>query len=461
MTEILGFSIIRNMTPVDWKIEEGWVFLYHPQKGLRLEVTDLYVHEGQIVAIGLGHGLKAKQKFKAKGLLVSPGFIDSQVHWREPGLTHKETIRSGSLASLFGGVTSALDMPNTIPPTIDETSWQDKMNRAQQGCYTHYAFYLGFGDDANLSDVTRLAFHPQVPGIKVFLAQSFNLGLKNWNLIETLYQAKVPLILVHAENESIIQAQKKHFRPDVLYHHQIRSPESAIQATKFILDLALRYPQTKTHILHVSTAQEALMLREAPAHLSFELLPQHLFFEAPVCYQNLGSLVQQNPPIREKSHREILLQAAKEGWNRTFASDHAPHTLEEKMLPYPLSPSGIPAGELWTSVLLTLALTHKWNLITILDRMTGKVAELLGIKSKKGRITPGFDADLTFVDLKKAWKVEKSLLHSAVGWSPWEGQTLYGFIQGVFLKGRCVIWDRSLIDPQCYGEPLVFERSNH
>ncbi len=407
-----------------------------------IAVGDVGIISGKIAAIGdLSHD-SAAEIIDATNLLVMPGVIDTQVHFREPGLEHKEDLESGSRAALMGGVTGILEMPNTNPTTTTREALEDKLNRAAGRAWCHYGFFVGASTD-NVSELRELESLPGTPGIKIFMGSSTGTLLvgKDEELREVLLAGnkRCP---IHAEDEprnteckSLISAN-----PHAREHPFLRDAESARLATERILRLSHETGRP-VHILHISTALEPPMIAEAKRQglgTTAEVTPQHLFFNAPDCYDRLGTLAQMNPPIRSQEHREGLWKALSEGVFDVFGSDHAPHTLEEKALPYPKSPSGMPGVQTMLSVLLTFVHQGRLDLQTMIKMACETPADLYGMQGK-GRLEVGYDADIVLVDQHRTQVFERSMVESKSGWSPYEGESLTGWVEHVILGGELAV----------------------
>lgn len=417
--------------------------------------ASIAVDQGRIAEITTDH-LEAQKTYDLKGLTILPGVIDSQVHFREPGLTHKEDIESGTRAALLGGVTSVFEMPNTNPTTSTEQMLKDKLNRSNKNAHCHYAFYMGATSD-NAHQLNHLELLPHCPGVKVFLGASFGaLLVDNDDVFEQIMKNGRRRVIIHAEDEARLKQRKsiavdeKHVR----VHHIWRDEESALIAVKKSIRFARKYSRP-IHILHVSSGDEMALLKQNKNIASVEILPQYLILSAPECYERLGSLAQQNPPIRDKHHLENLWKAVQDGTVDVIGSDHAPHTLEEKAKIYPESPSGVPGVQ--TLIPLMLEQVHQGRLS--LERFTEMVTEnprrLLGVKNK-GRIQVGFDADFTIVDLKKQMTITNDWIVSKSKWTPFDGYKVTGWPVAAFLKGKLAMQDNEIVIPHS-GEAVEFE----
>jgi dihydroorotase len=402
--------------------------------GAHSEVADVAIRDGKIA--GIGDFREAETVIEAVGLILIPGLIDTQVHFREPGLTHKEDLATGTLAARHGGVTSVLEMPNTNPTTTTPEALADKQAMAAGRAACHYGFFFG----ATPENAERLAEYeilPGTPGIKVFSGSSTGSLLVSEEAdLRRVFEHGRRRIAVHSENEARNRQMKAEMAPtDVHQHPMVRDAESAIMETRRILGIA-KDAGRPVHILHISTGQEPAILAEAKRHqdVTCEVTPQHLWFAAPEAYDRLGTRAQMNPPIRSAEHREQIWRALEAGVFDVFGSDHAPHLLSEKALPYPASPSGMPGVETMLAVLLTFVAQGRLSLETVVRMACETPARLYGITGK-GHIRVGYDADLVLLDPSRAFVCEAKNLHSRCGWTPYEGETLFGEIHGVFLNG--------------------------
>ena len=420
------------------------------------ERTDIAVKNGKIANLGsLGNSTAAKV-IDATHLTVLPGVIDSQVHFREPGLTHKEDIESGSRAAILGGVTTYFEMPNTNPATTTKELFEDKLRIASQKSSANYAFFIGGGSE-NWDKLHELENLPHCSGIKIFMGSSFGTLLVDQDeLLEKIIKNGKRRLVVHAEDEARLKERKQiaidAANPNV--HHVWRDEESALIATKKIVTLAEKYNR-KHHILHISSSEEMAFLRdhkeaqkkEQKQITTVEILPQYLTLSAPECYERLGSLWQQNPPIRGKRHMEFLWKALLDGTVDVIGSDHAPHTLEEKAKPYPNSPSGVPGVQTLVPLMLDQVHQRKLSLAKFVQLVTENPRKVFDLKNK-GRIQVGYDADFTIVDLKRTQKVEKKWLASKTGWSPFEDMSFTGWPVMTLLKGEIVVEEKTLLKPR-------------
>ena len=442
----------------DQVLTNGEVFFYDVKaRRFRREILNIGLSNDQICELS-SDTLEGAQTIDLKALTVFPGCIDSQVHFREPGLTHKEDIESGSRAAACGGITSFFEMPNTQPPTTTRHEFNRKMQIAAEKSWVNYAFYIG-AQKEDLADLIELQNEKSSPGIKIFMGSSTgSLLVDDPQILESIVQSAQRLLIIHAEDEALLKkqkalAQKSH---SVLDHPVWRSPEAALKATAEITELALKHKK-RVHILHVSSQEEAeflaLQKKRHPGLISFEILPQYLVMHAPDCYHRLGTKAQMNPPVRERRHQEALWRAVLTGVTDVMGSDHAPHTLEEKSKLYPDSPSGMPGVQTMLPVMLNEASKSKISYERVCELFTEAPRQVFGCHTK-GRIARGADADLTIVDLKKTFRVEPSWLQSKCGWSPFENETLTGYPTHTMVMGRWALRDGQLQKP-C-GKPISF-----
>lgn len=420
-----------------------------------LVLADVGVTAGRIAA--LGDFADGGEVVDCTGLTILPGVIDTQVHFREPGLEHKEDLESGSRAAVMGGVTGVFEMPNTSPNTDSAEALADKLARAKGRMWCEHAFYIG-ATDANAEQLGDLERLPGACGVKVFMgASTGNLLVEDDATLLRVLKSGMRRVAIHAEDEPRMNARKAlRVDGDPSSHPVWRDDESAMLATRRALRLA-ETARRRVHILHVTTPAELELLGRYKHIASCEVTPQHLTLAAEDAYPQLGTLAQMNPPIRSAHHRDGLWHWLQQGVPDVIGSDHAPHTVEEKAKAYPASPSGMPGVQ----TLLPLLLHHMARGMLTLERVvdltsTGAV-RLFGLVGK-GRIAPGFDADFSIVDLGAEWTINRDWLQSRCGWSPFEGMTITGRPVGTVIRGRRVMWDGELVgDPA--GEAYRFEET--
>jgi dihydroorotase len=413
---------------------------------------DLLCHDGVIERIAAQITAPADETLDAGENLLLPGVIDPQVHFREPGKEYKEDLGSGSRAAVKGGVTSFLEMPNTDPSTSNQAALDDKLRRAAEKCVANYGFFIGATPD-NLDEINRAS---PACGIKIFMgASTGSLLVDKAEDLERIFANGSRLIAVHAEDEARIRARREQFkgRSDVAVHSDIRDNQSALLATELALGLSKKY-RRRLHILHLSTREEVeLLRRDKPAWVTAEVIPNHLLLNVND-YARLGALVQMNPPIRRPEDNAALWAGLHDGAIDFIATDHAPHTLEEKHKPYPQSPAGMPGVETSLPLMLTEMKAGRCTLAEIQKWMCHGPAEAYGIRNK-GKILEGWDADLTLVDMVHTRPVRNEEMFTKVRWSPFNGRELTGWPIYTIVGGQ-VVFDRGKIRDGVHGRPLSF-----
>ena len=426
-----------------------------PRQMLHEVKTDLGILNGKIQWIGPAGTQTATEIIDCTGLHILPGLIDTQVHFRDPGMTHKEDLFTGSLSALKGGITGFFEMPNTNPVTTSVQKLQEKLDLAKEKSHVNYAFYSGV-EPETIDGLSTLEMAPHSPGVKVFLGLSTgHLLIRTDEDLERILRATKRRVVFHSEDDDTLEARKEHIiENDPSSHPVWRNEDSALRSTERIL-AACEKLNRFCHILHVSTEEEAHFLKKKRKWATMEVLPQHLLLHAPECYEQYGTLAQQNPPIRTNNHRLALRQALKEGFVDVLASDHAPHTMEEKKRPYPKSPSGMPGVQTLVPLMLNEVNQGLFDLAHFTALMTESPRRLFGIQNK-GRIQVGFDADFTIVDMKKRKIIEKNWLVSKCGWSIFEGRSVQGWVQGSIIRGQKALWDDQVL-AQHLGHPMSFE----
>ena len=426
-------------------------------------LADIRIAQGKIIEVEKKLSPRSHEKtLPAKGLHILPGIIDTQVHFREPGKTeYKETFYTGSKAAIRGGITGVFDMPNTSPSLVNERIFIEKLKKAEGNFWCNYAFYAGASPN-NTDKLAELEQHPHCCGIKMFIGSSTG-DLLVWKDqdIETVFKKSFRRMAIHSEDEARLQERKLLYKKgDTVHTHPfLRDELSAIISTKKVLQFSQKWNRL-THILHITTAQELELIAEAKKtnpYLSCECLPQHLFLNAPDCYDNLGSLVQMNPPIRTQEHQKALWKAIENNVVEIIASDHAPHLLSEKAQDYPNSPSGMPGVQTILPLLLNAVCEKKISLFQVVKLMCENPVKLFGIKNK-GQIAPGFDADLTVVDLNKPYTIRNQDMEYLCGWTPFDETKLKASIFGTIISGHPSYWEGQIQGtPQ--GSPYNFKNT--
>ena len=413
---------------------------------------DVACEDGRIARLDSNISASARETIDAAGKLLLPGVIDPQVHFRDPGSEYKEDLATGSRAAVRGGVTSFLEMPNTAPPTTTQAALDEKLARAARNSVANYGFFIGATPE-NLEALNSV--HP-VCGIKIFMGSSTGTLLVNRaEDLERIFANGTRLIAVHAEDEARINARRAQFsgNTDPAVHSEIRDNETARLASALALSFSKRYKR-RLHILHLSTKEEVEMLRaDKPAWVTAEAIPNHLFLNK-TDYARLGTLVQMNPPIRTAQDNDALWSGLHDGIIDFIATDHAPHTLEEKQRGYPNTPSGMPGVETSLPLLLTAMKAGRCTLAEIQKWMCYGPAESYRIPNK-GKILEGWDADLSLVDIEHARPVRNEETFTKVRWSPWHGRELYGWPQYTIVNGD-VAFDNGKIRETTRGRPLTY-----
>jgi dihydroorotase len=429
----------------------------HVHRRLKVEMLDLAITGKKIVAIGSEtRSFDAEQEINARGLHILPGLIDTQVHFREPGFPLKEDLASGTRAAILGGITTVFEMPNTAPPTLSAIDLNDKLARAKGRAWCNYGFYMG-ADLSNFERLPHLETLPGCVGVKIFLGSSTgHLVLEKQEALETVMRSCRKRISFHAEDETRL-TERRHIAENSggnpAAHPEWRDSQTAFIATKRIVELAQKY-QRKIHILHVTSKEEMEYLKDFKGLVSVETTPQHLTLSAPECYEKLGTLVQMNPPIRSEEHTKALWQGIENGTVDVLGSDHAPHTLDEKKQTYPKSPSGMTGVQTMLPLMLNHLSEGRISLERIVQLLADQPHRNWGIRHK-GVLEPGFDADLTFVDLKKTRTIENKWIASKCGWTPFDGMKITGWPVATILNGQVVMRDDQLIGKPS-GLPLEF-----
>ncbi|AGR69595.1 dihydroorotase [Burkholderia pseudomallei] len=424
------------------------------------ERIDVACTAGRIMALGnLAGTWSAEARLDATGLHVLPGVIDSQVHFREPGLMHKENLDAGTRGAVLGGITAIFEMPNTAPLTLSAADLQAKMDAAEGRAWCDYAFYIG-GAAVNAHQLAKLESLPGCAGVKVFMGSSFgDLLADDDDVLRRILRHGRRRLAVHAEDEARLRERKilVETSGDVRHHPIWRDETSAFIATQRIVQLAAETGR-RIHVLHVSTAAEMLYLAEHKRRVSVEVTPHHLTMHAPECYERLGTLAQMNPPVREQHHQDALWQGIRDGVVDVIGSDHAPHTLEEKAKAYPQSPSGMTGVQTLLPVMLNHVHAGRLSLQRLVDLTSAGPARIFGIEGK-GRIALGYDADLSIVDLRARRTIGNDWITSVSGWTPYDGLAVTGWPIHTVVRGHCAVRDESLAG-QAQGAAVGFLESS-
>ena len=432
--------------------------------GLEPSVT-IVAERGRIVRVTTETvAADGKAEFDATGKLLFPGLTDPQVHFREPGLTHKEDLQSGALAAIAGGVTAFCEMPNTKPNTDSPERLAEKFELAEGRAAADYAFFLG-GTRENAEALGEWESLPGCAGIKVFMGSSTgSLLVPDDPTLEKILRSGSRRVTFHAEDDDLLKAQYAALPAGshVREHPHVRSVECAVRATTRLLDLAEKTGRP-IHILHISTADEIHLVRERDLGdlVTLELTPNHLFLEAPECYERAGTWAQMNPPVRDRAHQEVLREAAVDGTAACIGSDHAPHTAEDKGKPFPRSASGI-AGVQTTLPLLLTAVRDGWlRSEDVLRLCVQGPARVYGIQDRGPIVDPGgrpgVFANLAVVDPDVRGPLGEQPFHSRAGVTPFANVELAGWPVATILRGRVAYAEGALAAPPG-GERIDFDQ---
>ena len=420
--------------------------------------ADVGVIDGKIAFIGDLSQASAGEVFDATGLTILPGVIDTQVHFREPGLEWKEDLETGSRAAALGGVVAVFEMPNTNPNTTDPDTMADKLARAKDRMWTDHAFYVG-GTHENADYLGELERLPGCCGVKVFMgASTGDLLIADDEGVRKVLSNVRRRATFHSEDEYRLVERRGLARTgDWTSHPEVRDAESAIRSTRRLVGLA-RETGARIHVLHVTTKDEMEYLRFHKDVATVEITPQHLTLVAPEAYERLGPYAQMNPPIRSQEHVDALwLWGMQQGVADVLGSDHAPHTKEEKANPYPASPSGMPGVQTLVPLMLTHVAKGRLSLERFIDLTSAGAQRVFGT-ANKGRMAVSYDADLTLVDLKARRTITHDQQATRCGWTPFDGVEVTGWPMATVVRGRVVMRDDELVG-QAHGRPVRFSET--
>ena len=422
------------------------------------EKVDLYIEGGKIKQIKKHLDFDDRiDIIDAEDKIVFPGAIDTQVHFREPGLTHKEDLETGSKSCVLGGVTTFLEMPNTNPACDTVSRVQEKINLASEKSYANFGFFIGATAN-NYEELLKIEGMTGCPGVKVFLGSSTGdlLLYDPEILLKILKNVKTP-IAFHSENEQRLVERKsiKENAKDVHAHYEWRDAEAAMSSTRMIIELAEK-ANKNIHLLHISTKDEMEFLKDKKHICTVEVTPQHLSFHAPAFYDKLGTYAQMNPPIRTEEHQQGLWEGVHNGTVDVIGSDHAPHLKEEKEKGYPHSPSGMPGAQTIFPVMLDYALNGKITLEKLAELMCFNPAKLYSLKNK-GHLRVGFDADIIIFDPNREDKIVNGKMASKCGWTPFDQRKVKGKITHTIVAGKKVVVNGEIVDGP-NGAPIELEK---
>jgi dihydroorotase len=414
---------------------------------------DVGIRDGRIAALGDLGQAAAGEVVDCTGLHLLPGVIDTQVHFREPGLTHKEDLETGSRSAVMGGVTAVFEMPNTNPTTTTAEALQAKLAAARGRMHCDHAFFVG-GSHDNVRELPELERLPGCCGVKVFMGSSTGTLLVDDDPgVRAILSVIRRRAAFHSEDEARLNERKGERREgDPTSHPVWRDVTTALRCTERLVRIA-HETGARIHVLHISTAEEMRFLAAHKDVATAEATPQHLTL-TDEAYRRLGTLAQMNPPLRDASHRDGIWWGLSQGIVDVLGSDHAPHTLEEKARPYPASPSGMPGVQTLVPIMLDHVAAGRLTLQRFVDLTSAGPQRIYGI-ANKGRMAVGYDADLTVVDLKRRETITRQWIASKAGWSPFEGMAVTGWPVGTVIRGRRVMWEGDLVAPAT-GEPVRF-----
>ncbi len=426
-------------------------------------ISDLLIEDKRIKQISEKIDALPDIEIDATGKYLFPGIIDDQVHFREPGLTHKANIYTESKAAVAGGITSYMEMPNTNPQTLTQELLEQKFMIAEEDSLANFTFFMGVSNN-NLEEVLKTD-PKNVGAIKIFMGSSTgDMLVDDKKLLEEIFSKTPMLIAVHCEDENIIQENiikaKERFGEDVPIseHPNIRSEEACFKSSSFAVELAKKY-DSRLHVFHISTDKEIELFDNtiplSEKRITAEVCIHHLWFNESD-YQEKGTLIKWNPAVKKKSDQNALFQALLEDKLDVIASDHAPHTLEEKNNNYFKSPSGGPLVQHALPSMLEFYHKGKITLEKVAEKMCHNPAICFQIEDR-GFVKEGFFADLVLVDLEKPWEVTKENILYKCGWSPFEGQTFHSIITHTFVNGH-IAYEHGAFDESKKGERLKFNR---
>ncbi|MEM9921103.1 MAG: dihydroorotase [Bacteroidota bacterium] len=425
--------------------------------------ADLLIRNGRIERIDAQIDAPADKELDASGKFVLPGIIDDQVHFRQPGLTHKADLYTEPRAAVAGGVTSYMEMPNTKPPAVTQEKLQEKYDAAAQSSLANYSFFMG-GSNDNLDEVLRT--NPKtVCGIKIFMGSSTgNMLVDNRETLEAVFAGTPMLIATHCEDEATIRANaaaaKEKYGEDVPIHlhPEIRSVKGCYLSSSLAIELAKKH-NTRLHILHISTADELALFRNdiplSEKRITSEVCVHHLYFNSND-YERLGTQIKCNPAIKAPSHQEALFPALLDNRLDIIATDHAPHLWSEKQNSYFKAPSGVPLIQHTLNVMLEFHQKGMISMERIVEKMCHAPADCFGVE-KRGYLEEGYWADVVILDPERSWMVEKDNIHYKCGWSPFEGHSFTGSISETIVSGHLAYQNGQFFEDK-KGERLTFDK---
>jgi dihydroorotase len=424
--------------------------------------ADVLLENGRIEKIAAQIDIPSNcREINAEGLHLLPGVIDDQVHFREPGLTHKASIATEAAAAVAGGTTSFMEMPNTNPPALSQELLEDKYLIASQCSPANYSFFMGVAND-NVEEVLKTnAKKRDVCGVKIFMGSSTgNMLVDNYESLSRVFAASELLIATHCEDENVIKKNKLKYpdADDAAYHPLIRDVEACYESSSFAVGLAKKH-NSRLHILHISTAKElALFSNSLPLsekRITSEVCVHHLHFTAND-YATLGNLIKCNPAIKAAENKDALWKALLENRLDIIATDHAPHTLQEKQLPYQQAPSGLPLVQHSLLLMLQYVKEGRISLQKVVEKMCHAPAQCFQI-AERGYIRESYFADLVLVDLNTETTVTNSNILYKCAWSPFSGHSFPAAVKYTLVNGR-VVYENGLVNKGILGKRLHFNR---
>lgn len=431
-------------------------------EGTRCE-SDLLIEGQRIAQIAPQIDRHADRVIDAAGLLLLPGMIDDQVHFREPGLIHKGCIESESRAAVMGGITTVMEMPNTSPPTTTLDALESKFQIAAEHCASNYSFYLGASND-NLDEIRKLGIN-QACGLKIFMgASTGNLLVDDPDILDGIFRDSPVLIATHCEDTPRIEANLQQaidrygadrIPPEA--HIPIRDHQACLNSSALAISLARRHG-TRLHVLHLTTAEELEQFTAGPVidkQITVEACVHHLYFSEPD-YQRKGNLIKCNPAIKHETDRQALLEAVRNDVIDVIATDHAPHLLSEKSEHYLQAAAGLPLVQDAVSVLLELVHRGDLSLEQMVRKTSHSVADRFRIVDR-GYLREGYFADLILVDPQRLNRPEAGTVQSRCGWTPFEGDQLHGTVVTTIVSGH-LAWHEASLDVSVTGERIAFDR---
>ncbi len=430
----------------------GGTVVNHDGQGVR----DIGVRDGRIAMIGDLSQASAGSRIDCRGLHVLPGVVDSQVHFREPGLEHKEDLETGSRAAVLGGVTAVFEMPNTNPLTTSDAALADKLRRAGGRMHCDFAFWVG-GTRDNAKDVAELERLPGAAGIKVFMGSSTgDLLVEDDEGVASILRNTRRRAAFHSEDEFRLRKRLgERVEGDPSSHPVWRDEMAALLCTERLVRIA-RATRARIHVLHISTSEEIAFLEAQKDVATCEATPHHLTMTSDD-YPRLGTLLQMNPPVRAARHRDGIWHGIAQGIVDVLGSDHAPHTLAEKARPYPASPSGMTGVQTLVPIMLDHVNAGRLTLERFVDLSSHGPNRIFGM-ARKGRIAAGYDADFTVVDMRRSETITNAQAGSRAGWTPYDGKRVTGWPVGTIVRGIRVMWEGEIVTPG-QGRPVEFSEA--